>query len=98
MFSKLAWKKSFQAVFCTTKYYLIRQTFGSCFQAEILTGFPVTCVADARRATDVLLDQGCSTVIITLGEHGSVYATQADRQPQHVAARQVRPVDTTVSG
>lgn len=48
-------------------------------------------------ALNKLLDTGCETVIITLGEKGAVYAKQHDRKGIHVLTENVNPVDTTVS-
>ncbi len=54
-------------------------------------------VEDAEAAISILLDRGCKTVIITMGEKGAVVASTDNRTPIHVAATQVAPVDTTVS-
>ena len=66
------------------------------FQAEILTGKPVKSMEDAHAAIESLLQRGCQTVIITLGEQGSVYASQQNRVPTYVPARKVSQVDSTV--
>ncbi|OWF53132.1 ribokinase-like [Mizuhopecten yessoensis] len=67
-------------------------------EAEILTGLPVKDIEGACKATLALLDKGCSVVILTLGVMGSVFATQENRKPIHVAAQSVTAVDTTGAG
>ena len=49
-----------------------------------------------QQAIVKLLDKGCNTVIITLGEQGAVYASQEDRTVKKVCTIRVQAVDTTV--
>lgn len=49
-----------------------------------------------QQAIVKLLDKGCNTVIITLGEQGAVYASREDRTIKKVGTSHVQPVDTTV--
>ncbi|KAK6180944.1 hypothetical protein SNE40_008905 [Patella caerulea] len=67
-------------------------------EAEILTGLNVVSLDDGKKAVTALLDKGCSTVILTFGEHGSLYATAKDRNIVHVPSFPVVPVDTTGAG
>ena len=68
----------------------------SFFQTEIITKSKVTNIEEASASVTKLQELGCNTVIITLGEKGSVFATKADPTPVHVPAKKVQPVDTTV--
>lgn len=68
----------------------------NCVQAELLTGCKVQSVADAGVAISKLQQQGCRTVIITLGEKGAVFASQDDPAPVHVLCNHIKPLDTTV--
>jgi len=51
-------------------------------EANILSGVTVTDVRSAQQAARAIVQQGCDIAIVTLGEHGIVYAT-AD-QTNHV--------------
>jgi ribokinase len=62
-------------------------------EASVLLDSTIHDEADAARA---LLDRGPSTVVITLGDRGAVYATSA--LVGHVAAPRVDVVDTTGAG
>jgi len=66
-------------------------------ESEIVTGLTVTSIDDARAVTSVLLERGCSVVIVTLGAQGAVFATDNQRKAIHVPVRSVQAVDTTVS-
>jgi ribokinase len=65
-------------------------------EAELLTGVPVTDVAAAARAAEVLRRRGVSQVIITLGARGAWVASTAFQGL--VPAFPVQPVDTTAAG
>lgn len=53
---------------------------------------------EAKRAICNILCLGCQTVIITLGEHGAVFASSKEPKPIHVRVPKVEEViDTTVS-
>lgn len=65
-------------------------------QAEVLTKLKVKTVNDAEKAAEALLQQGSSSVIITLGGEGAVYSTSEGHT--HIQVEKVTPVDTTVSG
>ncbi len=45
-------------------------------EASILTGIPVSDPDSARKAGSALLERGCGSAIITLGELGALYHTQ----------------------
>lgn len=65
-------------------------------EASALTGVPVTDLASAQTAAQKLRELGVQTAIITLGEAGSVVAT--DEGVQHIPAFPVQAVDTTAAG
>jgi len=65
-------------------------------EAEAITGLPVHTVEDARKCADELLSRGCSRVILTLGERGSLLATPAGSEL--IPAFQVNPIDSTGAG
>lgn len=52
-------------------------------------------VPEAMTAALLLLDKGCRTVVLTLGEQGAVCVSQ-DRKPIHIPAKKVKQVDSTV--
>jgi ribokinase len=66
-------------------------------EAEGITGVPVRTVADADRAAGVLLAQGVSAAIITLGDKGALYRDKA--RTVHVPVFDAGPVvETTGAG
>lgn len=65
-------------------------------EASALTGLPVDTVATADAAATALMKVGVSKVIVTLGEQGALFASQA--RSQHFPAPKVQPVDTTAAG
>jgi ribokinase len=65
-------------------------------EATALTGLPVDSVATADVAASALLASGIGKVIVTLGEHGALFANKASSQ--HFPAPKVKPVDTTAAG
>ena len=65
-------------------------------EATALTGLPVDSVATADAAASALLASGVGKVIVTLGEHGALFANKASSQ--HFPAPKVKPVDTTAAG
>jgi ribokinase len=65
-------------------------------ETEQLTGMSVTTLEDAVAAAQTLLQRGPRTVILTLGERGSLLVTAEGHQ--HIPAPQVVAVDTTGAG
>jgi ribokinase len=65
-------------------------------ETHLLTGMPVTTLAEAESAARELLARGTGAVILTLGERGSLVVTPGDTQ--HVPARTVKAVDSTGAG
>lgn len=65
-------------------------------ETALLTGRAVDTLADAEAAAQALLDQGVPTVVLTLGERGSLLARRDGMQ--HFPAFPVTPVDTTAAG
>jgi len=77
-------------------YSLIDYLIPNESEATMLTGLPVDSVASADVAATALLAAGASKVIITLGAHGSLFASKS--RSQHFAAPKVQAVDTTAAG
>ncbi|NWU93894.1 RBSK Ribokinase, partial [Upupa epops] len=67
-------------------------------EAEILTGIPVGSAEDAGKVGRVLLERGCTLVIVTLGAEGCAVMSAEEPLPKHVPAGKVRAVDTTGAG
>ncbi len=65
-------------------------------EATALTGLPVDSVATADAAATALMASGVGKVIVTLGEQGALFASQA--HSAHFPAPKVKPVDTTAAG
>jgi ribokinase len=65
-------------------------------ETEILTRMPVSSIEEATAAAQKLLSGGPRTVILTLGERGSLLVTAEGSQ--HVPAPTVRAIDTTGAG
>jgi ribokinase len=65
-------------------------------ETELLTGRPVNSTEEAEAAARVLLERGAGTVILTLGERGSLLVTTEDSA--HVPATPVKALDTTGAG
>lgn len=65
-------------------------------ETELLTGEPVNTLEEAETAARLLLDRGAGTVILTLGERGSLLVTAGEAT--HVPATPVQALDTTGAG
>ena len=65
-------------------------------EASVLSGIPLATIDDARKAARILLGKGAKSVIITLGNKGSLVVTPA--REQLVEALKVSVVDTTGAG
>ena len=65
-------------------------------ETEILTGKAVESIEDAEAAGKLMLEKGAETVVITLGERGSLLVT--GEETVHVAADTVKAYDTTGAG
>lgn len=61
-----------------------------------MTGVQPLGLSNMQEAIDKLLDYGCNTVILTLGEMGAAFASKKNRTATIVPATRVQPVDTTV--
>lgn len=66
-------------------------------EAAALTGVPVSDVSTAIAAALRLQQGGFKSVIVTLGQRGSVVVTGGE-EPWHCAAPVVRAIDTTAAG
>ena len=65
-------------------------------EAEQLAGLPVAGVAPARRAAEALVASGFAAAVVTVAEHGAVWADGAG--DGHVAAPRVEVIDTVGAG
>ena len=65
-------------------------------ETELLTGMSVQSLADAENAAKVLIKRGAASVILTLGERGSLLVT--DTTIEHVPVEPVKALDTTGAG
>jgi ribokinase len=65
-------------------------------ETELITGLPVSSIEEAGAAARALLDKGAGTVILTLGERGSLLVS--DRQTEHIPAEEVNTLDSTGAG
>jgi len=65
-------------------------------ETELLTGMPVGTLEEAETAARVLLERGAGTVILTLGERGSLLVTKETRE--FVPVDKVKAIDTTGAG
>lgn len=65
-------------------------------EAQLLSGLSVVDAHNAVDAAALLLRRGLRHVIVTLGEHGVVWASAAGTR--HFEARKVQAVDTTAAG
>jgi ribokinase len=65
-------------------------------ETELLTGMPVSSLAECEAAARELLRRGAGTVILTLGQRGSLVVTP--QAADHVPVQPVRAVDTTGAG
>ena len=57
----------------------------------------MTNTEEASDAALALIDKGCGTVIVTLGDKGCVYLSKENREAKHVPCDKVNAIDTTVS-
>jgi ribokinase len=65
-------------------------------ETQLLTGLPVTTLAEAESAARALLARGAGAVILTLGARGSLVVTP--HATEHVPAQVVKAVDSTGAG
>jgi ribokinase len=65
-------------------------------EAEAITGIPVHNLEEAKRCADYLLAQGFPRVVITLGERGSLLATEESMEL--IPPFKVDPIDSTGAG
>ncbi|CAL7943195.1 unnamed protein product [Xylocopa violacea] len=67
-------------------------------EAEVMTGVQPLGLSNMQDAIWKLLDMGCNTVILTLGEQGAAYASREERTVKLIPTTSVQPVDTTGAG
>ncbi len=78
-------------IFQLTDYICPNET-----ETEMITGRSVKTIEDAEHAAQDLLSRGSKTVILTLGERGSLFATKD--QTELISSEPVTAVDTTGAG
>ena len=65
-------------------------------ETELLTGMSVATLDDAEKAARVLIQRGAETVILTLGERGSLMVT--NDHSEYIPVGTVKSVDSTGAG
>lgn len=65
-------------------------------ETELLTGMSVETLEDAEKAARECINRGAATVILTLGERGSLVVTED--HSEHIPVAAVKAVDTTGAG
>jgi ribokinase len=65
-------------------------------ETQLLTGRAIRSLEDAESAARVLLSRGPDSVILTLGDRGSMVVTQD--QARHIPAKAVKALDSTGAG
>jgi len=65
-------------------------------ETELLTGMSVKTLEEAEKAARVLVERGCTSVILTLGERGSLLVN--NDTAEHVPVEPVKALDTTGAG
>jgi ribokinase len=65
-------------------------------ETELLTGMSVQSLKEAENAAKVLIERGAVSVILTLGERGSLLVT--DATTEHVPVAPVKALDSTGAG
>jgi len=65
-------------------------------ETELLTGMSVGSLQEAENAAKVLIERGAASVILTLGERGSLLVT--DETTEHIPVEPVNALDTTGAG
>ncbi|RWS11215.1 ribokinase-like protein [Dinothrombium tinctorium] len=66
-------------------------------ETQEMTGMAINSIEDAKKASIYLLELGCLSAIITLGENGAVYAANK-QEVHHIPSEKVAAVDTTGAG
>ena len=65
-------------------------------ETELITGMSVQSIVEAESAAKMLIGRGAASVILTLGERGSLLVT--DATTEHVPVAPVKALDTTGAG
>jgi ribokinase len=65
-------------------------------ELEVLTGLPVNTEENIKTAAQKLINKGVGTVIVTMGEKGSLLVQK--NYVKHFPAKKVKAVDTTAAG
>ena len=65
-------------------------------ETELITGLPTGSLEEADTAARALLAKGAGSVILTLGERGSLLVTE--QQKQHIPSKKVKTLDSTGAG
>ena len=65
-------------------------------ETELITGLPTGSIDEADSAARALLAKGAGTVVLTLGERGSLLVSQ--QETEHIPAKKVKTLDSTGAG
>jgi ribokinase len=65
-------------------------------ETELITGLPTVSIEEAGTAARALLAKGAGTVILTLGERGSLLVSE--QHSEHIPAKKVKTLDSTGAG
>lgn len=76
---------------CRCDFFMPNET-----ELEILTGMPVSSIAEVEAAAQTLLDHGLKHLVVTLGSRGALYLH--GNEATHLPAPTVSAVDTTGAG
>jgi ribokinase len=79
------------ALLADANYFIPNET-----EAEVITGFPVHSIDEAKKCAAELLRHGFTRVVLTLGSRGSLLATAEDADL--ISPFSVTPKDTTGAG
>lgn len=74
-------------------YLILNET-----EATHIAGVDVIDIASAQIASNKLLARGVACVLLTMGEHGVVVASNAGQNNVHLPAMKVKAIDTTAAG
>lgn len=67
-------------------------------EAQLMTKLSVDTLEDCRIACKMILDKGCGSVILTMGENGALYVSRSGQALHIPVPHKITPVDTTGAG
>jgi ribokinase len=65
-------------------------------EATIMTGLSINSINDGKITCQLLLDKGCGSVILTMGENGAIFMDKNSNFHIPILDKLI-PIDTTVS-